>query len=553
VIASRHSVLALLVVAACSHGTAGGVRFANRPPVWEVDDRRDTPKPKKLSWYPSADPFHASVTRPITYAMEFRTPTRAANVNAVGGVPDSTWFVNRIGRGDLSPADVANGPGKHGLPADGPLRVIGGKPAGVAPGMLVEDLNGDRFFVKFDYPGRPELDTGADVVAQRLLWAIGYHVPQDEIVILHREDFVPDPESTWEDKLGDEHPIDDRYIDGQLGQVLQGGGGTYRALTSKFLPGEPMGGYSEEGVREGDPNDLVKHEDRRDLRAQFVFFGWLAHTDIKRDNRMDMWTEDPRDPKKHFLMHYLLDFGKALGASLNPSDGLSANFDYRHALPSMLTLGLMKRPWEGYTIDHGLPGIGTIDGEHFRPDLFRPRSPYLPFARFDAQDGLWATEILLRVTPAHIRAAVERARYDDQRSTDYLTRVLVERQRTAARYFLSLTAPLHRFAVQERPDGATVCGVDLWIAHELGDDVELAHAVEVLDRDGRVLRPRRTVSPAADGRLCVEGIEPPDRAEGYFIVGLHVLRNRERMPPVWVHLARSPRTGRLRIIGVHRE
>ncbi len=553
-IASRHSlVLAILLASAgCRHATVGGVRFANRPPVWEVDDRRDTAEPKTLEWYPTADPFHDSVTRPITYALDFRAPARAGNVNAVGGVPDSTWFVNRIGRGELSPRDVANGPGIDPRPADGPLRVIGGKPAGAAPGLLVEDAQGERFIVKFDFPGRPDLDTGADVVVQRLLWAVGYHVPQDEIMYLTRDRLVADPNGTWKDSLGREHPITERYIDGQLSQVLRSRTGRYRALTSKFLPGKPVGGYSAEGVREDDPNDVVPHEERRDLRGQFVFFGWLGHTDIKRENRLDMWVEDPRDPERHFLVHYLLDFGKALGASMHPPDGLTASFDWRYALPSMVSLGLVKRPWEGYRIEHGIRGVGLVDSEHFRPDLFRPRTPYMPFARFDAEDALWATEILLRLTPEHIRAAVEAAQYESARVTEYLVKVLIERQRIAARYFLSLSAPLHRFTVVEHRGRATLCGVNLWVAHELGGDVEHVHALDVWDRDGMPLVGRRTVAPDDRGRVCV-AFEPPKRAYGYSIVGMHVLRNRERMPTVWVHAARDPQTGVLRIIGVHRE
>jgi hypothetical protein len=61
------------------------------------------------------------------------------------------------------------------------------------------------------------------------------------------------------------------------------------------------------------------------------------------------------------------------------------------------------------------------------------------------------------------------------------------------------------------------------------------------------------VEPDGDGILCMTGIEPPASADGYVIVGIHVLRDRQRLPPVWVHLARDPRSGRLRIIGVNRE
>jgi hypothetical protein len=307
-----------------------------------------------------------------------------------------------------------------------------------------------------------------------------------------------------------------------------------------------------EGVRPDDVNDVVPHEDRRDLRGQFVFFGWLAHADLKRDNRLDMWVADPGDPKRHYLVHYLVDFDQALGASLDHADGLSANFDYRFALPSLVTLGLWKRPWEGYWASPGIRGVGFFDSAHYWPERFRPRTPYAPFRRFDAYDGLWAVEILLRLTPAHIRAAVEQARYHDPRATEYLTRVLVERQRIAARHFLREIAAVDRFSVTEDDGGATVCGVDLWLRYELGGEVELHHAIDVLDRDGAPLRPRVAVEASADGRLCVAGIEPPTRADGYVIVGIHVRRDAEALAPVWIHLARDPRTRVLRIIGVHR-
>ena len=39
-----------------------------------------------------------------------RRDVRALNVNTVDEVPDSSWFTNRIGRHDLSVAEVVKGP-----------------------------------------------------------------------------------------------------------------------------------------------------------------------------------------------------------------------------------------------------------------------------------------------------------------------------------------------------------------------------------------------------------------------------------------------------------
>jgi hypothetical protein len=39
-----------------------------------------------------------------------RQQIRAVNVNTLDEVPDSSWFTNRIGRGQMSVADIARGP-----------------------------------------------------------------------------------------------------------------------------------------------------------------------------------------------------------------------------------------------------------------------------------------------------------------------------------------------------------------------------------------------------------------------------------------------------------
>jgi hypothetical protein len=100
----------------CAAGTlvllAGGAiwsaapRFYPDDPIWTDDDRA----------------FDASTVRPIedTNGYDFvantvgnpgeRRDVRALNVNTVDQVPDSSWFTNRIGRRDLSVAEVVRGP-----------------------------------------------------------------------------------------------------------------------------------------------------------------------------------------------------------------------------------------------------------------------------------------------------------------------------------------------------------------------------------------------------------------------------------------------------------
>jgi len=42
--------------------------------------------------------------------------------------------------------------------------------------------------------------------------------------------------------------------------------GTYRVIASRELPGKIKGGFTFYGMRKDDPNDLIPHEHRRDLR-----------------------------------------------------------------------------------------------------------------------------------------------------------------------------------------------------------------------------------------------------------------------------------------------
>ena len=106
-------------------------RFYPDDPIWTDDDRA----------------FDASKVRPIedTNGYDFvantvgnpgeRRDVRALNVNTVDEVPDSSWFTNRIGRRDMSAAEVVKGPDRTDrLSLEGWL-VTGGKGSGVQPGF----------------------------------------------------------------------------------------------------------------------------------------------------------------------------------------------------------------------------------------------------------------------------------------------------------------------------------------------------------------------------------------------------------------------------------
>jgi hypothetical protein len=89
--------------------------------------------------------------------------------------------------------------------------------------------------------------------------------------------------------------------------------------------GKPIGRIRFYGTRPDDPNDIVEHEHRRELRGYGVFAAWLNHVDAKAINSLDtLVTEKGRS----YVRHNLIDFGSSLG-----SGGVAAADTGRHAVP----------------------------------------------------------------------------------------------------------------------------------------------------------------------------------------------------------------------------
>ena len=64
-------------------------------------------------------------------------------------------------------------------------------------------------------------------------------------------------------------------------------------------------------MRNDDPNDLIPHDRRRDLRGLEVLFAWLNHTNAKGDNSLDPVNGKGSDAR---IVHHLLDFGDSFGS-----------------------------------------------------------------------------------------------------------------------------------------------------------------------------------------------------------------------------------------------
>ncbi|HEX3763734.1 MAG TPA: hypothetical protein VHW23_33795 [Kofleriaceae bacterium] len=555
---SQIQMFTLVLAAGCaSTPEMPPARFANAPVVERVDDRRDVPKPPaERPFFLSFYNYNGVVQRPLTRAMELPPPQRALGVNALDDVPDSTWFTNRIGVRDLTVDEVRTGPNQVGSPEQHrPWTVHENKTGAPELGLKITDARGIDFLLKFDLPAYPEEQTAAHVIVGKLLWACGYHTTDDYVVLFSPSDLVLAPDAARIDVFGDKHPFPRAELDEMLRDTGVGAGGRLRAMASRWIPGKLLGGIPGEGVREDDPNDRIPHELRRDLRGAYSVTAWLDHVDMLEDNFVDTWIADGG---RHYVEHYMIDFGKSLGVmnttQLNPRNGFEYFApDFGAMAHSGVTFGIQRRPWEGQSAPP-IIGVGLFDGAHFtNPDGWTPSSQaYLPLLFSDRFDKFWGAKILIRFSPAQIRAAVEAGRLSDPRAVDYLTDTLVARQRTSARYWFERVNPLDRFTVEPRGSGAALCFDDLALVHRL--DAEAAatqYRIASYDRAGSPIgSPATFRASGAAGHSCVGPLTLAP-GDGYTIVEVETIRPGIALSTL-VHVARDPKTSAPRVIGIWR-
>lgn len=548
----------VLVLAGCAGASSQPqVQFANAPAARVVDDRRDVPRPpaeRKVGRY--LYHFDGTFTRPLRRNLSMSEPYRARGVNALDDVPDSTWFTNRIGTRSLSLDDLRAGAAVVGSPeGHTPWTIESTKVGGVSVGFVITDARGERFLLKFDDSRFPEIESAADAITSRILWASGYNVPEDHVVYVRPEELVLSPTATIRDVFGTAWRLDAAEVQRRLAQVEREPDGRMRALASRILDGTPLGGHAGEGVREDDPNDRIPHQLRRDLRGARAIFAWLDHADIKEGNTLDMWVADPAKPSHHYVKHYFLDFGKSLGYlatfGWNPRRGHEYALDYTVLLESLVSLGMAPRPW----LDRRVPplrGVGLYDITAYDPGTWKPYTPaYTPFQFADRFDQFWGAKILMRFTRPQLQAIVETARLTDPRASAYLVEALVARQRKTAAYWFARVSPLDGFEAAPAAIGTQVCFDDLALVHQLAPAAGTHYVVTNQDRAGRPIGQRVAIAPAATGRTCTGPIGLSNGPDGYTVVRIDTRRHGTSLG-VLVHLARDPGRGTARVIGVWR-
>ena len=452
--------IALLMFGLSACASGGEKRFPLREPMWHDTDLasvrvacRKEPSAKEPHHVACApEPYDSPVYwdgadqlffRPLSWSLGVVTSHESVNVNSFDEVPDSSWFTNRIGMHAVTldalernacPVDKLLDP-DH-TPAGGWI-VDKGKGKGSTPGFRITVPGKGRYLVKVEGVGLPERQVAATVIGEAVFWAAGYNASCEQALYVKPSIFSIKPGlQAVHGNFGDEYEFDRRALDDMLSKSTHRGD-LVRISASSWIPGYNLGQFRYEGTRDDDPNDIVPHEDRRELRAARLIAAWIDHFDSREGNSLDTWMADDArvpDSSPGHVVHYQIGTSAALG-SMWDWDEISRRLGYSYILDwgdvarDFVTLGLPLRPWDTIQKTKGHENFGYMNVGDFDPEAWKNEYPNAAFSRMSERDGAWMARILARFTRAHVEALADMAKFTSPADTVYLSNVLEGRLR----------------------------------------------------------------------------------------------------------------------------
>ncbi len=513
----------LLIVTAAGCGGARQVPLPLRPQPIAYADTLPIPEPGGFepleTRYVVNDAVSGEVSRGISLRRAVGENHEALNVTHFDDVVNSAWFEHRNDSRRMTPEEIFRGP----TTTEGPdttalLAVIAAKVQGISPGFTVRDARGDRYVVKFDPKGFLYLSSAAGVISNRLLYAAGYHVPEDYIFAFRSGQLHIDSEegATVIDDDFVERPLTLEMVRDVLALTDPLPGGHYVAVASKYVPGPDKGPFRFDGTRRDDPNDHYDHQHRRELRG--------------------------------------LDFAATLGSGTirphEPREGTEYNFDLWPTVGRLFTLGFYHVGWESQEWGVIDPSIGWMSAEEFDPATWKANWPNNAFTDMTIRDAYWGAKLVGSFSDEQIRAAVAAGRLPNAFASDTLTRILIHRRNRIVEHWYARVAPVENLKVEvdgrgaQGDDGAAVAlssfvlafddyGIrdGAWTAGEATYEWELQH--DALDRrwagrQGAVegsFHQRLSVLAGAEDRPGRAGFAELEGADSIATMTIRVLRH----------------------------
>ncbi len=415
-------------------------------------------------------------------------PKQASNVNALDEVPNSSWYTNRHALHPMTIEELVRGPDRDGdAPDFNKATITKAKMSGVTPGLMLKDEKGDSYLIKFDHADYPNLQSGAEVISTKIFYAAGYNVPENYIAYLHPGELQIGEKVEIPGETGKKRAFAKDDLNEMLKRIATMSDGRVRVMASKILPGKAKGPFPQIGFRSDDPNDLIPHEHRRELRGLRVISSWVNHWDMKEDQGLDMYVEEKG---RNFLRHYLLDFGSDLGAAADPTEywhGREYGLDLGNITREVLTLGAYQTPSE----KHGVvisPEVGMFTAGDFDPEGWKPTYATVMFDDMTDLDAFWATRIILSFSEPELRGIVKTAQYSNPQDADYIVQTLLERKRIIARHWLTRVDALANFSIRPVTEGLALTFRDLMIENDLAPRGTTSYTFQIKGRHYRSVK-----------------------------------------------------------------
>ncbi|HEY7287141.1 MAG TPA: hypothetical protein VH497_16945 [Vicinamibacterales bacterium] len=433
----RLTILAVLAALAVVPARSAGLKFYPDDPITREPESRDASKAVPLN----IALFYEYAINLFVTERHKPSNTRAQNVNTIDEVPDSGWLTNRIGTTNLSGEQIARGPNVNRGPAPESWVILREKTAGTSPGFTARDANGQTWFVQFDAPEYPGASTADVEIATKIFWALGYNQVETFITTFDPAKVTIDPKATVRRLSGERTAYTREDMNIVLERAARSADGTYRASAGRLLEGKVIGNFRYSGVRSDDPNDLVPHEHRRELRALRVFGAWMNLVDLKAGNTLDALVEQNG---RSVVRHYLQDVGSSLGMA-NDYGVWDMGWEYFYDGPAtkrrFLSFGFALSPWQTVPYKE-YPSVGRFEGSAFDPTTWKPQTPTTAYLELRGDDAFWAARKVMAFSDDLIRAAVHVGQFTDAAAENHLATVLMQRRDKIGRAYLPAVNPI---------------------------------------------------------------------------------------------------------------
>jgi hypothetical protein len=440
-IRSRRAALLTLSVGAIGFFASGastqGPRFYPDDPIAREPESQDA---SKAAPYDQSQMYELLYNLFVTSGYE-PSGLRAKNINTIDEVPDSSWFTNRVGTRAISDEELIRGANVGEPPDPSKWVLIREKTSGAHPGFTAMDARGATWFLEFDPPKFPEGATAAVAIATKIFWALGYNQVESFLTTFDPRKSSIDPNATVRRPNGKRTRFHQDDMNAILERVARNPDGTYRVIAGRLLPGKTLGGFQYAGTRPDDPNDLVPHQHRRELRALRVFGAWTNLTDLKAANTMDtLVTENG----KTIVKHYLQDVGSTFGMC-NAVHEWDLSYEYFYeggpSRKRLATLGFGLSPWQtARYVEY--PSVGKFEGTVFDPRTWRPQTPTTAYMELRDDDAFWAARRIAAFTDDMIRTVVHTGRFSDPAAEKHLADVLIQRREKIKSIYLTAVNPI---------------------------------------------------------------------------------------------------------------